>query len=102
MVTHLFAFGLAVSFGFAAASLMRWIYVLLTGEMLGFRHMREPGRSKPLRALAVVAGGPDIMLGWGLRTWKRRKLVGAAIVAISLGWSFLMGVVILTKVVGYS
>lgn len=102
MVLQLFAFGLAVSFGFMAASLTRWVYVLLTGEMLAFRHLQQPGRSQPIRALAVVAGGPDIMLGWGLRTWKRRKIAGAGIVALSLGWSFMMGVVILTEVFGYT
>lgn len=102
MVLQLFAFGLAISFGFAAASLMRWIYVLLTGEMLALRHLQQPGVAQPIRALAVVAGGPDIMLNWGLGLWKQQKLAGAAIVALSLGWSFMLGVVILTKVFGFS
>ena len=38
-----------------AASLLRWIHVLLTGEMLAFRHLQQPGRTQPLRAIAVVA-----------------------------------------------
>lgn len=102
MVLQLFGFGLAVSFGFAAASLLRWIHVLLTGEMLAFRHLQQPGRTQPLRAIAVVASGPDIMLAWGLRTWKRRKAAGAVIVMVSLAWSFLLGVVILTRVFGFN
>ncbi len=100
MILHLFAVSLAICFGFAGASFLRWIYVLLTGEMLGYRHLREPGRYQPLRALAVMASGPDIMLGWGLRKWRTRKLAAMLILALSLGWSFFLGVVILTKVFG--
>jgi hypothetical protein len=99
---QLLGLGLAVSFGFAAASLMRWLYVLLTGETLGLRHLREPGIAQPLRAIAVVASGPDIMLGWGLRQWGRRPAAGSLAIAASLLWSFMMGVVILTKLFGFT
>ena len=102
MWTMVYAGGLAVVSGFIAASLLRWLYVLLTGEMLGYRHLVQPGFYQPVRALAVMMSGPDIMLAWAIRTMTRHKLAGFIMLALSLGWSFILGVVILTKVFGYT
>lgn len=101
MVFMVYAGALAIVFGFAAASLLRWAYVLFTGEMLGYRHLVEPGFYQPVRALAVMMSGPDIMLAWAMRSLGEGKIHGLVILLLSLGWSFILGVVILTKVFGY-
>ena len=101
MLGMVYAGALAVVFGFAAASLLRWVYVLFTGEMLGYRHLVQPGFYQPVRALAVMMSGPDIMLAWALRTLAQGKWMGALLLLLSLGWSFILGVVIISWVFGY-
>ena len=102
MLPMVYAGTLAIVAGFGAASMLRWVYVLFTGEMLGYRHLVEPGFYQPVRAIAVMMSGPDIMLAWAMRTLANGKAAGVIILAFSLGWSFILGVVILTKVFGYN
>lgn len=102
MLMTLYAGALAIAFGLAGASLLRWIYVLITGEMLGYRHLVEPGFYQPVRALAVMMSGPEIMFSWSLRMLESRQPAGVLVLLLSFGWSFILGVVILTKIFGYS
>jgi hypothetical protein len=90
----------ALAAGVVASNLARVGYGMLTRDALGFRHLIMPGFFQPLRALAVVAAGPVLVLRWGLAHGRAHTAAGGAAIAASFVWSFLEGVVILTQCFG--
>ena len=89
----------AIAVGFAAAGVAGSTWALATGEELRFGLLLEPGLIAPLRALAVVACAPLLLL---VAAWRfvGNAIAGMLLVAASLGWSFLQGAFILTQFFG--
>ncbi len=91
----------AVAVGVVAAGVTGSIWSLATGEEPRFGLLFEPSLLAPIRALVVVACAPLLLL---LAAWRYAgsAIVGMLLVAVSLGWSFLQGVFILTQFFGVS
>ncbi|HRA92721.1 MAG: hypothetical protein IT541_06730 [Hyphomicrobiales bacterium] len=94
-LAYLFAVAVGIVTAGIAASLWTWA----AGEEPRFALLLEPSAVAPLRALVIVVSVPLLLL---LAAWR---YVGSAsvamlLVAASLGWSFLQGVFILTRIFG--
>ena len=97
MVYAAYLFAAAVGIVTAGATASLW--TLAVGEEPRFGLLLEPGLVAPLRALVVVVAAPLLLL---LAAWRYAgsASVGMLLVAASLGWSFLQGVFILTRIFG--
>jgi hypothetical protein len=94
-LAHLFA----IAVGIVMAGITASLWTLAFEEEPRFGLLLEPSAMAPLRALVVVASAPLLLL---FAAWR---YVGSAsmamlLVVISLGWSFLQGVFILTQFFG--
>ncbi len=93
------AYLFAVAVGIVAAGIAASLWTWAAGEEPRFVLLLEPSAVAPLRALVIVVSVPLLLL---LAAWR---YVGSAsvamlLVAASLGWSFLQGVFILTRIFG--
>jgi hypothetical protein len=91
----------AVAVGIVMAGITASLWTLALGEEPRFGLLLEPSAMAPLRAIVIALSVPLLLL---LAAWR---YVGSASVAmllvvISLGWSFLQGVFILTQFFGVS
>jgi hypothetical protein len=89
----------AVAVGIVMAGITASLWTLALGEEPRFGLLLEPSAMAPLRAIVIALSVPLLLL---LAAWR---YVGSASVAmllvvISLGWSFLQGVFILTQFFG--
>lgn len=89
----------AVAVGIVMAGITASLWALALGEEPRFGLLLEPSAMAPLRALVVVASAPLLLL---LAAWRYVGSVSVAMLlaVISLGWSFLQGVFILTQFFG--
>lgn len=93
------AYLFAVAVGIVTAGVVASMWTWAAGEEPSFALLLEPSAVAPLRALVIVVSVPLLLL---LAAWR---YVGSAsvamlLVAASLGWSFLQGVFILTRIFG--
>ena len=97
-MVHL-AYLFAVAVGIVTAGITASLWTLAVGEEPRFRLLLEPSAVAPLRALVVVTSAPLLLL---MAAWRYvgRGTVGMLLVIASLGWSFLLGVFILTQFFG--
>ena len=97
MVHAAYLFAIAVGIVTAGATASLW--TLATGEEPRLGLLLEPSAVAPLRALVVVVSAPLLLL---LAAWRYvgSASLGMVLVALSLGWSFLQGVFILTQFFG--
>jgi hypothetical protein len=91
----------AIAVGIVMAGIMASLWTLALGEEPRFGLLLEPSAMAPLRVIVIALSAPLLLL---LAAWR---YVGSASVAmllvvISLGWSFLQGVFILTQFFGVS
>jgi hypothetical protein len=86
--------------GLLVAQLARAGYAAFAGEALAFHHLVTPGFFQPVRALAVIAAAPALLLSYAWGGLAARPLLGVIAAASSLLWSFCMGVVIMTRCFG--
>lgn len=93
------AYLFAVAVGIVTAGLTASLWTLVVGEEPRFDLLLAPSAIAPLRALVVVISAPLLLL---LAAWRYMgsASVGMLLVALSLGWSFLLGVFILTQFFG--
>ena len=96
-LAHLFA----VAVGIVMAGITASLWTLALGKAPRFGLLLEPSTIAPLRALVVVASAPLLLM---LAAWRYAGSASVAmlLVVISLGWSFLQGVFILTQFFGVS
>ena len=99
-MVHL-AYLYAIAVGIVAAGTVGSMWALATGESPRFGLLLEPSIIAPLRALAVVAYAP-LMLLFAAWHFVGKAIVGMLLVVASLGWSFLQGVFILTLFFGFT
>lgn len=93
------AYLFAVAVGIVTAGITASLWTLAAGEEPGFAILLEPSALAPLRALVIVACVPLLLL-LAARRYAGRASVAMPLVAASLGWSFLQGVFILTRIFG--
>ena len=93
------AYVFAIAVGIVTAGVTASLWTLAVGEEPRFGLLLEPSAVGPLRALVVVTSAPLLLL---LAAWRYvgSAGVGILLVAASLGWSFLLGVFILTQFFG--
>ena len=91
----------AVAVGIVMAGITASLWTLALGEEPRFGLLLEPSAVAPLRAIVIVLSAPLLLL---LAAWRYVGSVSVAmlLVVISLGWSFLLGVFILTQFFGVS
>ena len=91
----------AVAVGIVTAGVTASLWTLALGEEPRFGLLLEPSVIAPLRVLVIVASAPLLLL---LAAWRYigNASVAMVLVAASLGWSFLLGVFILTQFFGVS
>ena len=96
-LAHLFA----VAVGIVMAGITASLWTLALGKEPRFGLLLEPSAVAPFRALVVVAAAPLLLM---LAAWRYAGSASVAmlLVVISLGWSFLQGVFILTQFFGVS
>lgn len=97
-MVHL-AYLYAIAVGIVAAGITASLWTLAVGEEPRFDLLLEPSAIAPLRALVIVVTAPLLLL---LAAWRYvgSASVGMLLVVASLGWSFLLGVFILTQLFG--
>lgn len=97
-MVHL-AYLYAVAVGIVTAGITASLWTLAVGEKPRFGLLLEPSAIAPLRALVIVVTAPLLLL---LAAWRYvgSASVGMLLVVASLGWSFLLGVFILTQLFG--
>ena len=97
-MVHL-AYVFAVAVGIVTAGVTASLWTLAMREEPRFGLLFEPSAVAPLRALVVIVSAPLLLL---LAAWRYvgSASVGMLLVAASLGWSFLLGVFILTQFFG--
>ena len=91
----------AVAVGIVMAGITTSLWTLALGEEPRFGLLLEPSAIAPLRALMVIASAPLLLL---FAAWRYAGSASVAMLlaATSLGWSFLLGVFILTQFFGVS
>jgi hypothetical protein len=91
----------AVAVGIVMAGITASLWTLALGEEPRFGLLLEPSAIAPLRAIVVVASAPLLLL---FAAWRYARGISVAmlLVVTSLGWSFLLGVFILTQFFGVS
>jgi hypothetical protein len=97
-IVHL-AYLYAVAVGIVTAGVTASLWTLVMGKEPQFGLLLEPSAVAPLRALVIVVTAPLLLL---LAAWRYvgSASVGMLLVVASLGWSFLLGVFILTQFFG--
>jgi hypothetical protein len=97
-MVHL-AYLYAIAVGIVAAGITASLWTLAVGEEPRFGLLLESSAIAPLRALVIVVTAPLLLL---LAAWRYvgSASVGMLLVVASLGWSFLLGVFILTQFFG--
>jgi hypothetical protein len=93
------AYLFAVAVGIVTAGITASLWTLAVVEEPRFGFLLEPSAVAPLRALVVVTSAPLLLL---FAAWRYvgSASVGMLLVVASLGWSFLLGVFILTQFFG--
>ena len=91
----------AVAVGIVMAGTTASLWTLALGEEPRFGLLLEPSAIAPVRAIVIVLSAPLLLL---LAAWRYigNASVATVLVAASLGWSFLLGVFILTQFFGVS
>jgi hypothetical protein len=97
------AYVLATLVGIVSSGIVGSAWELATGEDVRLRDIldAQPTGLTPFRVLAAVLSAPAKILLDGFWWLIAQPLFGVPILAIGMGWSFLQGVVILTKVFGF-
>ena len=97
-LVHL-AYLYAIAVGIVAAGVTASFWTWAMGEELRFGLLLEASAIAPLRAVVVIVSAPLLLL---LAAWRYvgNASVGVLLVGASLGWSFLLGVFILTQLFG--
>jgi hypothetical protein len=97
------AYILAVFVGIVSSGLIGSVWELATGEDVRLRHVLDPDPTllTPLRVMAAIFSAPAKVLSDGFWWLIAQPLLGVPILALGFVWSFLQGVVILTKVFGF-
>lgn len=88
----------AVAVGFTAAGVTGSIWQLVTGQRPRLIFDKEPNVFTPLRAMATVINAPVAIFVNGLWRALPNPVLGLLLITISLGWSFMQGVFILTQI----
>ena len=91
----------AVAVGIVMAGITASLWALALGEEPRFGLLLEPSAIAPLRAIVIILSAPLLLL---LAAWRYigNASVAMVLVVASLGWSFLLGVFILTQFFGVS
>ena len=97
------AYILATLVGIVSSGIVGSAWELATGEDVRLRDIldAQPTGMTPFRVLAAVFSAPAKILLDGFWWLIAQPLLGLPILVIGFGWSFLQGVVILTKVFGF-
>jgi hypothetical protein len=87
--------------GIVMAGITASLWALALGEEPRFGLLLEPSAIAPLRAIVIILSAPLLLL---LAAWRYigNASVAMVLVVASLGWSFLLGVFILTQFFGVS
>ncbi len=91
----------AVAVGIVTSGITASLWTLTLTDEPRFGLLLEPSAVAPLHALVIVLSAPLLLM---LAAWRYVGSVSVAmlLVVISLGWSFLQGVFILTQFFGVS
>ena len=89
-----------ITVGFVSAGLIGSAWAIATGEKPRFQLLLEPSPYAPVRALAVVIYAPLMIVAVGYWKLAAKSAAGFILVFVSLCWSFLQGVFILTQFLG--
>jgi hypothetical protein len=97
------AYFLAILVGIVSSGIIGSAWELATGEDVRLRDIldAQPTIVTPLRVLAAVFSAPSKVLLDGCWWLIAQPLIGVPVLALGFGWSFMQGVVILTKVFGF-
>lgn len=97
------AYILAILVGIVSSGIIGSAWELATGEDVRLRDILDsnPTLLTPFRVLAAVFSAPAKILLDGCWWLIAQPFFGVPILAIGFAWSFLQGVVILTKVFGF-
>lgn len=100
MYTHHFAYLFAVATGIVSSGAIASLWAILTDESPSFKMLGDDDILIPIKVPVVILSGPTTLImdaAWWL---FERPLVGLLMVVAGLGWSFVQGVVILTRIFG--
>ena len=94
------AYLFAVATGIVSSGAIASFWAILAGESPSFKMLGDDDILIPIKVPVVILSGPTTLImdaAWWL---FERPLLGILMLVGGLGWSFVQGVVILTKVFG--
>ncbi len=100
MHTHQLAYLFAIATGIVSSGAIASLWALLTDESPSFRMLGDDDILIPIKVPVVILSGPTTLImdaAWWL---FERPLIGLMMLVLGLGWSFVQGVVILTRIFG--
>ena len=100
MYTHHVAYLFAIATGIVSSGAIASLWAILVGEAPSFRLLADDDIFIPIKIPVVILSGPTTLImdaAWWL---IERPMVGLLMLLGGLGWSFVQGVVILTRIFG--
>ena len=97
---HHVAYLFAVATGIVTSGLIASLWSLATDGASPWSGLEEPDLLTPLRALVLVFSAPTALLSNGSYYLIAQPLIGLILLFLGVGWSFVQGIVILSKIFG--
>lgn len=102
MHSHHFAYLFAVATGIVSSGAIASFWAILVGETPSFKMLGDDDYLIPIKVPVVILSGPTTLIVDSASWLFERPLLGVLMLLGGLGWSFVQGVVILTRIFGVS
>lgn len=102
MEPYHFVYLFAIAVGLVSAGFTGSLWALAAGEFPRPGHLARADMATPLRALALVASAPALVVRLGLWYLGYNPFVALVLLGLGLGWSFVQGVFILAMFFGFT
>ncbi len=97
---HHVAYLFAVATGIVTSGMVGSLWSMATDDASLWNGLDEPDLLTPVRALVLVFSAPTALIWNACYYLIAQPLVGLAMLVLGVGWSFLQGIVILSKIFG--
>lgn len=100
MHAHHIAYLFAIATGIVSSGAIGSLWKVLAGESPSFKMLADNDILIPIKVPVVILTGPTTLLIDAAWWMIKRPSVGFLMLLAGLGWSFVQGVVILTRIFG--
>jgi vacuolar-type H+-ATPase subunit I/STV1 len=100
MHTHQLAYLFAIAVGIVSSGAIASLWTILAGESPGFSMLGDDDILIPIKVPVVILSGPTTLIMEAAWWLIERPLLGLLMLIGGLSWSFVQGVVIMTRIFG--